>query len=136
MPPISWAEAHAAVNPQAAGSTTPTGVYSPPPQVGLPPELEARRAAHWAAHGPDPGPCRHPMANPAEVWDGKCAKHRGTRAEQAEQRRWESKAAATVLAQTLGRTSDHVRVVPYDQAAQEDSRLGPAPVVDRVYFVP
>jgi hypothetical protein len=80
--------------------------------------------------------CCREAERAGQSWDGKCAKHQGTAAQRAEHRRWQAKAAAVTLAQTLGRTTDHVRVVNYDQAAQEDSHFGPAPVVDRVYFVP
>jgi hypothetical protein len=46
--------------------------------VGLPPELNALVEAHRHDHVGvyDPGPCTHAMANPAELWNGKCAIHR------------------------------------------------------------
>jgi hypothetical protein len=76
------------------------------------------------------------MVNPAETWNGRCKAHQGTPAERAEQRRWERKSAALMQAQLLGRGVDYVRVVDADVAAQEDSRFGMPPPVERIVIVP
>lgn len=99
------------------------------PVSHLSPELEAAVANYRHDHT---GPCTHPMPNGAETWDGRCIKHKGSPGERAEQRRWESKARAVMLAQQLGHQGDVVPVLTVAEAAQRDSYLGPAPVVDRV----
>jgi hypothetical protein len=109
-----------------------TKAATDPGQVShLTPELQARLALFGHDHVPA-GPCTHPMPNGAETWDGKCAEHKGTPAQRAEQRRWQAKAAAVWDAQTLGRQGDMVVVLTQDEAIQRDSYFGPAPVVDRV----
>jgi hypothetical protein len=125
---IPYAEVH------GAGTTAPTGAYLPPVPVGLPPELEARVQEHKANHYGEPicPACR--LAKDQNSRGGRCP-HRPAPAEAAERRRWESKAAAVMAAQQLGRAGDYVRVVEHDRAMQEDSHQGRPPIVDRVTII-
>jgi hypothetical protein len=125
MPPISYEEAHGA----------PVGYYPPATKAargGLPPELEARVQDLTLDRGDVQQACCREAEAAGQSWDGRCKRHKGTPAQRAEQRRWERKAAATMLAQTLGRAGDYVRVVPFDTATQEDSRQ-PMPLLERHY---
>jgi hypothetical protein len=140
MPAISYHEAHGPGGYEKSYGTPAASAGS-----HLTPELEVLVGLHQADHagydqaGRDLGPCTHPMANPTERWNGKCAAHRLTPAERAEQRRWERHAAAVnfVQAEAAGHLRDVVPVYAHGEAVQRDSRLvGRPPVVDRVSYLP
>jgi hypothetical protein len=144
MPAIDYYEAH------GAGSSWPAsqvkagaGPYDLPPAAPaspshLTPELAAKvdgyRADAYA--GPICPACRAQGAR--ELYGGRC-RHRPTLADKARQEAWERHAYATRLVQELAAGylgTGSARVVPYDQAAQEDSHGGRPTPVDRVNFLP